>query len=134
MHFKSRNLSNKNQFPSKKIEKSFRASKLWHVWWYIFECFDTNEIVLFCVLLELLCHQNHYPGNNSYFAIIQEKFRYNIICINSNQDLNVLDRAVTSTEEASSGRGSSDEYEDDKVMKILCLLFLQRMKIKIRTR
>ena len=31
--------------------------------------------------------------------------------------------------EASSGRGSSDECEDDEVMKILCLLFLQRMRI-----
>ena len=49
------------------------------------------------------------------------------------QDLNALDRAVTSAGEASSGRGSSDECEDDEVMKILCLLFLQRMRIKIRT-
>ena len=39
------------------------------------------------------------------------------------QDLIVLDRAV----------GSSDECEDDRVMKIVCLLFLQRMRIKIRT-
>ena len=49
------------------------------------------------------------------------------------QDLNALDGAVTSDEEASSGRGSSDECEDDEVMKILCLLFFQRMRIKIRT-
>ena len=49
------------------------------------------------------------------------------------QDLNALDRAVTSAGEASSDRGSSDECEDDEVMKILCLLFLQRMWIKIRT-
>ena len=49
------------------------------------------------------------------------------------QDLNTLDRAVTSAGEANSGRGSSYEYEDDEVMKILCLLFLQRMRIKIRT-
>ena len=49
------------------------------------------------------------------------------------QDLNALDRAVTCAGEASSGRGSSDECEDDEVMKILCLLFLQRMRIKIRT-
>ena len=46
------------------------------------------------------------------------------------QDLNALDRSVTSAEEAS-GRGSTDECEDDEVMKIL--LFLQRMRIKIRT-
>ena len=39
------------------------------------------------------------------------------------QDLIALDRAV----------GSSDECEDDRVMKIVCLLFLQRMRIKIRT-
>ena len=49
------------------------------------------------------------------------------------QHLNALDRAVTSAGEASSGRDSSDECEDDEVMKILCLLFLQRMRIKIRT-
>ena len=48
------------------------------------------------------------------------------------QDLNALDRAVTSAREARGGRGSSDEC-DDEVMKILCLLFLQRMRIKIRT-
>ena len=47
--------------------------------------------------------------------------------------MNVLDRTITSTEEASSGRGSSDEYEDDEMMKILCLLFQQRMRITIRT-
>ena len=29
-------------------------------------------------------------------------------------------------------RGSSDECEDDEVMKILCLLCLQRMRINIR--
>ena len=46
------------------------------------------------------------------------------------QDLNALDRAVTSAGEAI---GSSDECEDDEVMKILCMLFLQRMRIKIRT-
>ena len=46
------------------------------------------------------------------------------------QDLNALGRAVTSAGEAS--RGSSDECEDDEVMK-LCLLFLQGMRIKIRT-
>ena len=40
------------------------------------------------------------------------------------QDLDALDRAVSSAEEASSSRGSSDECEDDKVMKMLCLLFL----------
>ena len=44
------------------------------------------------------------------------------------QDLNALDRAVTSAD-----RGSSDECEDDEVIKLLCLLFLQRMRIKIRT-
>ena len=49
------------------------------------------------------------------------------------QDLNALDRAVNSAEEASSGRGSSDECQDDEVMKILCLLFLQRMRMKRRT-
>ena len=49
------------------------------------------------------------------------------------RDLNALDRTVTSAEEASSDRGNSDECEDDEVMKILCLLFLQRMRIKIRT-
>ena len=49
------------------------------------------------------------------------------------QDLNALDRPVTSVGEASSDRGSSDECEDDEVMKMLCLLFLQRMSIKIRT-
>ena len=48
------------------------------------------------------------------------------------QDLNALDRAVTSAGEASSGRGSSDDCEDDEVMKILCLIFLQRMRMKIR--
>ena len=31
------------------------------------------------------------------------------------QDLNALDRAVTCAEEASCGRGSSDECEDDEV-------------------
>ena len=35
------------------------------------------------------------------------------------QELNTLDRVVTSTGEASSDRGSSDECEDDEVMKIL---------------
>ena len=49
------------------------------------------------------------------------------------QDLIVLDRAVTSAGEARSDRGSSDECEDDGVMKIVCLLFLQRMRITIRT-
>ena len=49
------------------------------------------------------------------------------------QDLIVLDRAVTSAGQARSDRGSSDECEDDRVMKIVCLLFLQRMRIKIRT-
>ena len=44
------------------------------------------------------------------------------------KDLNSLDRAVTSAEEASSGRGRSDECEDDEVMKIF-----QRMRIKKRT-
>ena len=48
------------------------------------------------------------------------------------QDLDVLDRAVTSAGEASSDRGSSDECEDDEVMKILGLLFLQTMRIKTR--
>ena len=47
------------------------------------------------------------------------------------QDLNALDRAVTSTGEATSDRGSSDK--NDEVMKILCLLFLQRMRMKERT-
>ena len=47
------------------------------------------------------------------------------------QDLIVLDRAVTSAGEASSDRDSSDECEDDGVMKIVCLLFLQRMRIKV---
>ena len=45
--------------------------------------------------------------------------------------LDRVDRAVTSVEEASSGRGKSDECEDDEVMKIFCLLFLQWIKIKI---
>ena len=49
------------------------------------------------------------------------------------QDLNSLDRPVTSDGEASSDRGSSDECEDDEVMKILCLLFHQGMSIKITT-
>ena len=44
-----------------------------------------------------------------------------------------LNRAVTSAGEARSDRGSSDQCEDDGVMKIGCLLFLQRMRIKIRT-
>ena len=35
------------------------------------------------------------------------------------QHLNALDRTVTCAGEASSGRGSSDECEDDEVMKIL---------------
>ena len=35
------------------------------------------------------------------------------------QELNTLDRTVTCAEEASSGRGSSDECENDEVMKIL---------------
>ena len=48
------------------------------------------------------------------------------------QDLNALDRALTSAGEASSDRDSSDECEDE-VMKILCQLFLQSMRIKIRT-
>ena len=30
-------------------------------------------------------------------------------------------------------QSSSDEYEDDDMMKLLCLLFLQRMRMKIRT-
>ena len=49
------------------------------------------------------------------------------------QGPNALDRAVTSAGEASSGTGSSDDCEDDEVMKILCLLLLQRMWMKIRT-
>ena len=49
------------------------------------------------------------------------------------QDLIVLDRAVTSAGEARSDRGSCDECEDDGVMKTVCLLFLQRMRIMIRT-
>ena len=44
------------------------------------------------------------------------------------QELNTFDRAITSAGEANSGRGSSDDCEDDEVMKILCLLFLQGMK------
>ena len=47
------------------------------------------------------------------------------------QDLNSLGRAVTLTGEASSDRGSSDEYEE--VIEISCLLFLQRMRMKIKT-
>ena len=47
------------------------------------------------------------------------------------QDLNALDIAVTSAGEARSDRGSSDECEDDEVMKILCLLLLQRMGINL---
>ena len=44
-------------------------------------------------------------------------------------DLNAFDRALTSAGEVSSDRGSSDECEDAEVMKIWCLLFLQRMTI-----
>ena len=40
------------------------------------------------------------------------------------QDLNAFDSAVTSTGEAiSSDRGSSDECEDDEVMKIYCVCY-----------
>ena len=35
------------------------------------------------------------------------------------QDLNALYRAVTSAEKASSDRGSTDECEEDEVMKIV---------------
>ena len=63
---------------------------------------------------EVCCEDLSYVGNDELHP----------------QYLNALDRAVTSAGEASSGRGSSDECEDDEVMKIVCLLFLQRMRIR----
>ena len=40
------------------------------------------------------------------------------------QDVNASDGTVTSAGEASSDRGSSDECEDDEVVRILCLLLI----------
>ena len=34
-----------------KNERSYRASKLWHIWWQTFESFDMNEIKYRSVVL-----------------------------------------------------------------------------------
>ena len=47
------------------------------------------------------------------------------------QVLNALDRAVTVRATCRSDGDSSNECEDDEVLKILCLLFLQRMRINL---
>ena len=53
-------------------------------------------------------------------------------CYLGNDELHprALDRAVTSAGEVTEAAVTN---EDDEVMTILCLLFLQRMRIKIRT-